>query len=668
MKPDKKRKIRQPDPVKQLTFREILLKNKYQALVIFFLCLLFYSVSIRNGYTLDDVGVVTENRFTKQGIEGIFNLVTHSHFYGHNGLISGLYRPVPLVTHAVEYSLFGPNPQAGHAVNVILYALLCVSLYLLLVRWLKTAHPVIPFIAMLVFLSLPVHTEVVASIKGRDDLLTFLFLSFAMISSIIFIDKRSWFHYALCMIFFIIALFSKESAIPFLVLIPVGLYFFGGAQLRGLLLVFSGLLGAVVCYLLIRAQYIDAVPPMHLFDPAFPYAGSRADKMATAVATLLDYFRLLVFPFPLLWDYTYNQIPVISWGHLKPAVSLMVVTGVLVFAGITFRRKSIYSFSILFFFISLSITANMIIPTEAIFAERFLFIPSFAFAMVLAVIIGMLFRIEPGYSFYLAEWTRRKRLFLTGLVILLTLVPGIYSYARSRIWHDNLTLFVHDIPYQPNNSRAHYYLGIEYGRVFLDSTRTDRPEYLDKALVMLKRANEIEPTLFGSCFLSGILNFTAGRYPDAIAGFEQAFRADPEAPMPGYSPENALYYIGLSYQRMAKYPEALEAYQRLLDFHPKTRPRFEHTFLWVFNNVGALYMMQGLPDKAIPYLEQAVKLDSNSTTALQNLGYLYMEGGRYDEAIRLYTRLLKLQPGNVQVQEDLNTCHTKMDKQTADRN
>lgn len=82
----------------------------------------FYLNSLFNGYALDDSAVITENRLTKKGLKGIKELATHHLFYGYmnNGDKStGAYRPLSLITHAIEYHLFGKNPFVSHLINVI---------------------------------------------------------------------------------------------------------------------------------------------------------------------------------------------------------------------------------------------------------------------------------------------------------------------------------------------------------------------------------------------------------------------------------------------------------------------------------------------------------------------------------------------------------------------
>jgi hypothetical protein len=204
--------------------------TSYATLLIAGLCCLLYGNTLLNGYALDDRAVITDNSLTKQGFGGIGELITHDHFYGFNKAVTGLYRPIPLITHAVEYEFAGPKPAVSHLVNLALYILACLALYHALKEMLAGLNPLLPLIAVALFAVHPVHTEVVANIKGRDELLNLVFLSLSLTFSFRFIRSGSPVPFALSLFFFLLALLSKESAMTFVVVIPLALWFFGKAR------------------------------------------------------------------------------------------------------------------------------------------------------------------------------------------------------------------------------------------------------------------------------------------------------------------------------------------------------------------------------------------------------------------------------------------------------
>jgi hypothetical protein len=297
-----------------------------------------YANTLFNGFALDDRAVITDNSLTHKGLEGIGELVTHDHFYGFNHAVTGLYRPIPLASHAIEFEMAGLSPVTGHLVNLLLYIMACVALFYAMSKWFTQRNPLLPLLSVILFAVHPLHTEVVANIKGRDELFTLVFLSLSVICSFRYIQKSTWLHFALSLLFFALALFSKESAMTFLAVIPLSLWFFSQANLKKILYVFAGLVVVTFFYLLIRSQFVDSTSEYRFIDGYHQYCTSRADRLATSTAALLDYLKLLLFPYPLVYDYSYNHIPVVTWTNLKTILSLAIHLFLIIFALVTFRR------------------------------------------------------------------------------------------------------------------------------------------------------------------------------------------------------------------------------------------------------------------------------------------------------------------------------------------
>ena len=158
-------------------------KTSIYLLIVFFAFLL-YGNTILNNYVLDDEYVITGNRFTQKGIEGLRDIFSYDSFKGYKENIfqvsGGRYRPFSIATFAVEHQLFGNNPHISHFINVLLFSLTCCLIYYILSKlmvkfpadkWYKS----LPFIATILFVAHPVHTETVAYIKSRDEIFSFLF-------------------------------------------------------------------------------------------------------------------------------------------------------------------------------------------------------------------------------------------------------------------------------------------------------------------------------------------------------------------------------------------------------------------------------------------------------------------------------------------------------------
>ena len=176
-------------------------RETVRALVLALLSIALYANTLAFDYALDDGLVFTDNPIVLKGIAGLPEIFSRDTFYGvfqektPRLLPGGRYRPFTLAMFAMEYELFGLNPMIGHLVNVLLYAGLCVLIYRLLNRLLPPENGTrwylsVPFLTALLFTAHPLHTEVVANIKGRDELVSLLGSVTALFFSTRYVEDR----------------------------------------------------------------------------------------------------------------------------------------------------------------------------------------------------------------------------------------------------------------------------------------------------------------------------------------------------------------------------------------------------------------------------------------------------------------------------------------------
>ena len=180
------------------------LKNKYKfgllgIFIIISLALYFKCISF--GYVLDDKIVITDNSYTKKGFEGIWDHLSSESFEGYFGeqknlLQGGRYRPLSLITFAIEYELWGLNPALSHLINILFYAFCGFMAFITLRRlfgektFSKKVLFALSFISALLFIVHPIHTEAVANIKGRDELMAFFFSMAALFYALKYFDSQ----------------------------------------------------------------------------------------------------------------------------------------------------------------------------------------------------------------------------------------------------------------------------------------------------------------------------------------------------------------------------------------------------------------------------------------------------------------------------------------------
>lgn len=648
------------------------------------LAFLLYANTLGGGYVLDDGILITKNKFTQEGIRGIPAIVTSDAFAGFFGekkdlVAGGRYRPLSIVTFALEQSIFGGNPGVSHAVNVLLYGLTGVALLLVLQGWLgRTAGPwwsAVPFMASVLFIAHPLHTEVVANIKGRDEILCLLLclVTAALVAkSVANGDTRLM---LLSSLVFFLALLSKENAATFLAVIPLSLWFFTNAGAKKIMLSAVPLAAAAAVFLFLRSHFAAGAAASDItevLNNAFVNA-TLSQKYATISSVLGNYAGLLVLPLTLTHDYYYNQVPLLEWGD--PAAFIPLILYVLLFmaAVIGLRNKNAAAFGILYYFITLSVATNILFPIGTAMSERFLFMPSVGYAIALSLLMARAGRLaSPRHvtaSAYVAA-------------VLCVAVAGAYSYrtiARNPAWKDNLTLFSTDVLNSPNSAKVHNALGSELLELSGDERDPSRKKtMLEGARANLKRAVEIYPGYAEPWFSLGNMYYRQdGNDSLAIACYRKAVEA-----RPGYT--DAYKNIGIVSMNARRYDDAMKAFRRIIEIEPRNEEacyqigmihlandRVDSALAYLrqsvelnpsdaraLNGLGMLYGRNRHDlDAAIMYLRQAVSADPAAADISNNLGTAYALKGDIDGAIGVFTRVLEHDPGNAQVYLNLGLAY-----------
>jgi protein O-mannosyl-transferase len=473
-----------------------------------------YLQSLDYGYVLDDQIVITGNQFTKKGFSGIGDILSTESMTGYFGeqkdLVAGArYRPLSIVTFAVEHAIAPEKPALGHLGNIIFYMITCLLLYRVLLLWLPLRPDQqwwwsVPFVAVMLYALHPVHTEVVANIKGRDEIMTFTGALGAIWFSMKWLSDKRWHWLILSGFSFFLGLLSKENAITFLAVIPAGLYFFTRAERHDYVKILTPILTATVIYLLIRYQVIgyflsSGKEITDLMNN--PFVEMRPDqKMATIFYTLGLYLKLLVFPYVLTHDYYPYAIPIMNWTDWQVWLS---VSAYAVMIGIFFRKyskRALPAFSILFYLATISIVSNILFPVGTFMNERFLFISSAAYTMLIAwLLVDRLPYLLP-----------KKGGLVLGLSLGALLLAGymMRTYTRVPVWENAMTLNRAAIAVSPNSARANTFMTTALYKEYQQETdEAKKMEILAEMGVYIRKALSIYPAYYsGAQMYVGVLS------------------------------------------------------------------------------------------------------------------------------------------------------------------
>ncbi|MEO6883132.1 MAG: hypothetical protein ABI199_03805 [Bacteroidia bacterium] len=421
------------------------LKSEKLKICIFLgvLCFLVYGNSIRNGYALDDELVIYQNAQIHQGIKAIPEIFTTRYSHAENEDYG--YRPIVKVSFAMEYSLFGENPHISHFINILIYAFTCIFLFLFLQKLFKNYSILLPLLVTTLFLVHPIHAEVVDSLKNRDALFSFFSSILSAYFFIKYAETNRVKNIFLGGITFIVAMASKIDAMTFIVIIPLFLYFFGKCNWKQLVICFGCLLLSVIVFILIQKKLLFGIPKHRVLgyieNPLYFIRG-YATRGIAALATFFWYIQLFVFPKKLICYYGYNQVDILYPNKMILIMSLIIVVSFLILAFIGLKKKKVFAFGILYFFISISMFLNILVPAVGIVAERFAYIPSLGLCILLA--IGLLEIFKISYTSHQVRLLKLNRPFLFTISIVLVLF-SVRTIARNFDWKNHYTLYSHDI-------------------------------------------------------------------------------------------------------------------------------------------------------------------------------------------------------------------------------
>ncbi len=649
----------------------------------FFLIVVGFAIyfnSFNNKYALDDDIVMRLNVYVQQGFSGIGKIMTtdsYDSFFksmGSSGELSGgRYRPLSIVTFAVEQQLFGDcygnrfaevqdslfdlqkknvvNPNLmnrligekaqleakisqaheaiamqRHVISVLFYILSIVCLLWLLRDYifkyanLKFIHPSdLAFITSIIFLVHPIHTEVVANIKSRDEILSFLFITLTFVYLFKNFEEKSNKNIGLGLFFYFLALLSKEWAITLVFLIPLALYIFRKQSVFDSIKISLPYFAVAALYMILRWKFVGAGKQGEITEVLNnPYVfANPVQKLATEIFVLIKYLRLLIFPHPLSADYSWKTIPYNSFGDLFVWLSIAVHVAITVFMIKFIRERNWMGWAIAFYLLHLFLVSNLAMPIGATMGERLIYHSSLGFAMIAGFFLMMLFE-------KLKLEGENKKYAYIALLVLLVVPMGYLTYARNPDWETDNILFVHDSHVVPNSVLANG----NAGKAFIEWGQKDtsvRAAYLDSAIAHLSKAVMLHPK-----YVNGYLNL-------GLAYFQKK------------DLDKAEYYWNLA--------------RRYFPTHPFFRQSYDPALVGALIERAKDEGRKGNVPLAINYIGRALKYDSLNAETWYHYGGANFQIGNLNEAYRGFTKSLQLNPNNPEAQKGYQALMARINPQ-----
>lgn len=636
--------------------------KKLHLIILFVFGFLLYANTIGHDYTVDDSIVITDNDFVKEGFSGIGKILGNDTFLGffkvEKSLVAGgRYRPLSLVTFAIEYQLFGESPTVSHFVNILLYALTGMLLYLVVLQLFRhkqlTETHFIAFVTAMLFLAHPIHTEAVANIKGRDEIMALLGSLGALYFALRYAFKGQVSQLILASICFFFGILSKENTITFLAVIPLAMYVFTKVKTSTIGITTGVLVVLAAVFLVLRSSILgdaasfSANANMELMNnPYLKWNGSQyvaftaMEKFGTIFYTLGKYLVLMIFPHPLTHDYYPAQIPMMTFGDWQVILTLLIYVGAGIYALMRLPKKDPIAFGIIYFIATLSVVSNLVFPIGTNMSERFMFMPSVGLCLIAAVLLYKLVNKRLVNFGDLKLALPILALFLIGF--------SLKTVVRNMAWKDNYTLFSTDIHTSTNSAKLNNAMaGITVEEANKPENATRKQQLLNDAIRYGLQARTLHPTYANPNVIIGNAYTYMGEFTKAIEFYDYTLRITGEG---SSDHKNALNNKQIALSNMnakeveqqgqllqqQRFAEAIQLGEKLI--------AEGKTSVALFGQQGAAYGATGQHQKAIEMFQKVLALDANNAQGYLNLGFAYQALGDAATANANFEKAYALDP------------------------
>ncbi len=203
-------------------------------------------------------------------------------------------------------------------------------------------------------------------------------------------------------------------------------------------------------------------------------------------------------------------------------------------------------------------------------------------------------------------------------------------------------------------SLAEFSAGAKYGAPGAADLKTVAFDYVLlndnlSAAKWLSLSLKLEPKDAQGWFYLGRMKYSQDQFPDAIEAFEECLKIEPRNAV-------AEYNVGLSYEGLQQKDEAIQAYQNAIAWQEQSEVKSPKPFIYL----GRIYLDENQPDKAVPYLLQAVTLFPQVSVAHEELGRAYSALNQLPEAQQELEKAVALAPNVASVHFALGQVYRKL--------
>ncbi len=557
--------------------------------------------------------------------------------------IGGYYQPLTMISLMIDYAMGGRvdylmpfhlTSLLFHVANTLLVIVLLYGLF---------RQPWPAAIVGILFGLHPLTVETIPWVGERKTLLAAFFALWSLIAYVRYAQSGRLRFYLLTVVAYVLALLSKPTSTP----LPLALLLLDYWPLRR----FSG--RAVIEKLPLLA--LGAVSALITFTSQQRTSGVELPGQYNPLnIPLILCHNIMFYPYKMLWPVNLSSHYALPAPfRLTDPWILAGVIGVVVLIPLliwSLRRTRAFAAGWLVYFVLLLPTIQIIGFSIAIASDKYAYLPSIGFLIVLAYFLGeWLSKAAPP------DRRRQRVLMMAGAAVLLFSAEAYGTRKYLTVWRDTETLYRHMIRLSPTSAALYANLGnvlreegrldesVEWSRKAAQCEPNSAPILndlglalhaagkLDEAIACYQKALNLQPNYAQPCNNLGEIVFSQGRYQEALGYFEEATKRSPKMADAHYNRARTLVALG-------RKDEAVAAYQKVLRLH------FHNAA--AHNDLATLFAEKGRTQEAIDHFNEAIRFAPDYAPAHFNLAETLERLGRLPEAASEYRKVLDINPND----------------------